>query len=542
MSTPPALSVLTVDDEPHVHSGLDSIIDWNELGCRHVGSALDGKQALEFIAAHLPDVIITDIKMPVMDGLEVVKRVRSIHGYAPAIVVLTGYDDFEYARTALRSGVRDYLLKPVDEEELGRVLTAIRNAEPPGRHVPVPETSLIYSGVISRLVAARPGEDTVATASQLLQVEPQTPLRYALIAPLEDRPAEPGLSWSLTALMDVVTSTVFRESAGWMFQEAEDSIGWLLLPPEAGGGEPSARLRLKGLHRRLSQVFQIPLVVVAGPLVRGAAEAWRSREGAWAFLDAHYLMASPGFYLVPTEPTSASREAPAGEAVLDRLPSETVARVVDALEQQELDRATRAVEESLRLVETRAVAARAIRNWLYALQTELNRLVWDLDGAPSGAIAAIGPLAENLRLRPIGSLRAAILDALEATARQVADLRRLGTSSIVRLVKRRIDRCYAEQISLAELADEFGANPVYLGQLFKRSVGTSFKCYLRGLRIREARRLLEATDLRAFEVAARVGYQDIDYFAEQFRRETGTTPIAFRASARRVRSDRRSET
>lgn len=117
-------TLLAADDEYAIREGLASF-HWDKLGFRLCGSVRNGLQALEIIREHRPDVVLTDIKMPKLDGLQLTGQVRAIHP-ACKLVILTGYKDFEYAKTAIAYGVRDYLLKPVDLKELEAVFIKLR--------------------------------------------------------------------------------------------------------------------------------------------------------------------------------------------------------------------------------------------------------------------------------------------------------------------------------------------------------------------------------------------------------------------------------
>lgn len=122
--------VQIVDDEPIMRMGLSQMIDWHELGFEIAALAQNGKQALEQQEIEKVDVIITDIQMPIMDGLKFIAQVRaeeSQHQHLPKkIVVLTAYDDFDYAKTAIRYGASAYLLKPTDKEELSETMRQIK--------------------------------------------------------------------------------------------------------------------------------------------------------------------------------------------------------------------------------------------------------------------------------------------------------------------------------------------------------------------------------------------------------------------------------
>ena len=111
------LNVMVVDDERIIVEGLTQIIRWGELGLNLIGHAYDGKSALEMIVEKKPDIVITDIKMPRMDGLQMIEAVRS-KGISTHFIILSGFGEFEYAKCALRLEVKDYLLKPCNEKEV----------------------------------------------------------------------------------------------------------------------------------------------------------------------------------------------------------------------------------------------------------------------------------------------------------------------------------------------------------------------------------------------------------------------------------------
>ncbi|WP_020427243.1 response regulator, partial [Paenibacillus riograndensis] len=117
--------VVLADDETFALEGLRTLTDWEELGFEVCGACENGEEALAAIIRSSPDLVITDIRMPEIDGLELIRRVRSLDMEQPIFIVLSGYGEFEYARTAIRYGVRHYLLKPVVDAEWDKVLTDI---------------------------------------------------------------------------------------------------------------------------------------------------------------------------------------------------------------------------------------------------------------------------------------------------------------------------------------------------------------------------------------------------------------------------------
>lgn len=119
------MRIAIVEDEEIIRKGLVFAIDWLELGCVVVGSAGNGLEGLELIRKEKPDIVLTDIKMPRMSGLDMIVQATKDHTFYS--VVLTSYSEFELAQKALRIGVSDYLLKPVDKEELKAVLEKLKS-------------------------------------------------------------------------------------------------------------------------------------------------------------------------------------------------------------------------------------------------------------------------------------------------------------------------------------------------------------------------------------------------------------------------------
>lgn len=122
------LKVLIVDDEPLVRRGIALGVDWAAMGCVVVGEAANGEEGIAAVERYSPNLIITDVRMPKMDGIEMMNRLRA-QGCRAHVIVLTAYSDFSYARSALQFGADDYLLKPFQDQELTAAIDNIRRKE-----------------------------------------------------------------------------------------------------------------------------------------------------------------------------------------------------------------------------------------------------------------------------------------------------------------------------------------------------------------------------------------------------------------------------
>lgn len=118
-------SVILVDDEQMIRESIIELVDWNKAGFEMIGQASNGDEALEFIEKNTPDILITDIKMPIMDGIQLAKEVREKHP-SVKIIFLSGYDEFEYAISGIKLNIIEYLLKPISRVELEETLKKVK--------------------------------------------------------------------------------------------------------------------------------------------------------------------------------------------------------------------------------------------------------------------------------------------------------------------------------------------------------------------------------------------------------------------------------
>ncbi len=163
------LRVFMADDEPWILISMKKIIDWSAEGFVICGEATDGVKAWDRIRNLKPDVVITDIKMPEVDGLELIKRIREA-GMDTDVVILSGYSDFQYARTAIRYNCSDYMIKPVDEEELLEIMRKIAGKHNGTQEVEPEEGYASENSIIHSMLSIM-REDYKTVSQQMLAEE-----------------------------------------------------------------------------------------------------------------------------------------------------------------------------------------------------------------------------------------------------------------------------------------------------------------------------------------------------------------------------------
>lgn len=516
-------TVITVDDEPSIHEGLDAIMDWESLGYRHIGSATNGNEAYRYISQMHPDVIITDIRMPELDGLALIRLIREINDYEPSIIIISGYNDFEYARTALRNDVHDYLLKPIDEEELATRLGELRMRAMEERLRTKSsrlQSVAALSTVVRRLALSEPDNKFFDYAKQLIHADSDARFCFALILPIDAAGAEGRIGLAIDQVRGAIAASKIKRSENLLYRDTAGSIGVLVHVNNNGETNGIDQLWAKGLFRKLSDVLRQRLFLGIGKVVSGLDLIWKSRASLLNLLSLRHSIRGPGFMVHDLNGVAVD-----GPASID--PS-TITKLMDVIETGRLGEigiTLSSVTNGLH-----SISAPALREWIHSVLAECAHLIAQLDGTEPEEIDGLRRLIKEIEFVSLDLLEERLLATLSIVAKMVMDLRVVNRNGTVALMKRHIDRHIGEHLSLKELAERLGMNAAYLGRIFKRVLGVGFKDYQRSRRIHTAQRMLRNTDLRVPNIAAEVGYLDVDHFTDQFKRECGLSPTAYRAS------------
>lgn len=177
--------VLLVDDEMFVRKGLMNLMDWHSLGYEICGEASNGEEALDCIEQLQPDLVIVDIRMPVLDGLALIHQVTSQMVNPPLFVIVSGYHDFKYAQQALRYGVHDYILKPIDETELESTLRKLATALDLKRLASLTGEKLATEPIVETLLHGHYSDQDARALAAALQMEETGQFVY-LLAEIQD--------------------------------------------------------------------------------------------------------------------------------------------------------------------------------------------------------------------------------------------------------------------------------------------------------------------------------------------------------------------
>ena len=248
--------VIIVDDEMFTRKGLIKLIDWEACGFEVVGEADNGEDALELIGRIEPDLVITDIRMPVLDGLELIRRVTEEEAADPVFIIISGYDDFKYAQKAVRYGVHDFILKPIDEIEFTETLQALMMKLTRDQEDRSIKDNLLTGAMIETLILDHPDDAFLAEWEDRLMLKEVGGLYY-MFAELNDihLATEEGMSPSLLVFREILQRTLQRITGGgqpFYLHEHRNRIGFIIpdsmLQPFQGKIRPFVEVLLEQLR------------------------------------------------------------------------------------------------------------------------------------------------------------------------------------------------------------------------------------------------------------------------------------------------------
>ncbi len=539
------MNVLVVDDEPVIRQGLRTLVEWELHGFRLAGEAGDGEEALAYMADHPVDLVVTDLLMPRMDGLELIRRIREAQT-SVGILVLSCLDDFACVKEAMKLGAADYLLKPTMEpEQLLEVLGNMRRSLLQSRQEQ--ERQLRWQ---------RENEET-----KLMRLSRRTGAFVAGGA------AEPELERELFAdggQLAVVVVKVFpaHETASSAVETAAVETGCVAvirlreqqlvlygLQRSASRQEQHARraASAEALAKRLRAALEdgCRAVVSAGPAAAGLTElkllaGWHEQR-----LHRHFYAGElrPGSSLAgprtPGPVTVLAEEAeppPAPVAVaaaVAPLPYEARNDLLRALAGGN----AAGVRHQLERVASHVLAAQPPAGELLAFAAELVVLAEDAVRQHTPHPGAGGDYSRRRAELVADASAAPNAQALFAWLGQAVEellcLPVAGSGSqpsanpFVRMARQFMQENYSRNLSTAEIAEHVKLNRSYLSELYSRETGETLSEALSRIRMEAAKEMLKEGRMKVYEVAEAAGYSDSKIFTKAFKRMTGLTPKKF---------------
>ncbi len=524
-------TVLLVDDEEEVIQVIMRKINWEELGFSVIGSAGNGVKALELMEEFQPDVLVTDIKMPYMDAMELAHRLKTEFP-ATKILLFTGFDEFEYAKEAIHLEVEEYILKPMNSAELKSVFSRLkikldqeisekRSVETLEKYY-LESLPLLRADFYSGLIEGRVHEDEIS--------------RYL---------SECQLSFPGPFFSCLVIHTSSSQEAG--------TIDPQLLAASVRE-HAKERLGKKWQAKSFAYLGNTVLILQLGD----ENEVWELTDECDRFCRYARRMLGAvvtvgigqicGNILDLPRSYSSAREAVSYRAVYGASRAINIREIVP----QKMDRSVSSNESELsdlfrmiRVGSEEEITEAVNRYFLHTSFTDKSLQQQYMDrmellsmllrfSANNGI--TMGENTEDMG-RLYGSLLDTEPDALKnwllkvslSFREQLIRVRSSSTESLVSRAMEYVQNHYAdEKLSLDDICASLGVSNSYFSTVFKKETGSSFVGYLTDYRLDRAARLLIETNEKSYMIASQVGYSDPNYFSYVFKKRFGTSPSKYR--------------
>ncbi len=516
-----SLRVLIVDDEKLERVLIRNGYQWEEHGLEVIGEAESGAEALEFARIRQPDIILTDINMPGMDGLELTKQIRALYPEC-RIIIITGFREFEYARQAVKLGVEDFLLKPINvlviANAIERLKAEIEKEDKKNQEIRelkkniLIDRDVLMESFFQRLVERRIPEDEAKRRLMMYDCSRLADQSVCINIKILNKPDH--------LHTDKILSLIRQQN--WAdalyFVHYMNNILLFFMERDAAAAK-EAGIRL---HQEIDNQLELETTIGMSDLntgYDGISNSFYQSENACG---ASVLLGRNQFISYETYQEIMSHDAPIGDLDWDRFIFAISNCIYEQVEEfisnfsTVLKRSGNANAEYLRLNAT---------DLLSKAGGTLNKYGLDITELTGGE--------ELYQLIQNHSTLDEIIRFTRDIVIQITDYHdKLKVKKENKVVKEALqyieDHLCDPELSLKTIASNIYANESYLSRMFKKEQGISIIAYIMKLRIDESIRLLKTTDLMVYEIAEKIGFREAHYFSICFKKQTGLTVKEFK--------------
>ncbi|MBD0382477.1 response regulator [Paenibacillus sedimenti] len=535
------IQLLIVDDEVHVVERLFSTIQWGSVGVEQVYKAYSGMEALEMLEQISIDIVITDIQMPGISGLQLIDEINRRWPKTKCIL-LSGYSDFNYAKEAILQGTEDYLLKPVTEEDLLSTVSRVKDKLQREWEEVVSRQRLSYTlkenlpllrgNLLNDLLQGRKISDqSLREKMQMLELMDYHDHAFAIMMiRLESEFLEYDIG--RLSLMEYAIGNMVEELFGEKFDSwhAKDAHDYLVFVMKGKGLRDAPDKEETAWLERTASVLQSAVknylkgkisILVSNwgqfpndmnGLYNRSLSAFRKRIG-----NEHELFMRLGDEQAATELTALQRlyEPPTLNHLLEAArwedTEEKLSVIFDEME-------AKYSESQEHLLEVYFSVASAFAYIAHKNGRQLHQLIG----------ADYDRMTEGIPFRTVNQLREWSVRALQRMKEDMDQERKDSRVSLINEIRSFIEQNLASDVSLQSIADHVYLHPVYVSKIYKLETGDNLSDYVNRLRMDKAAYLLKHSQDKIYEIATQLGYQRPHSFNHAFKKHYGMTPQEYR--------------
>lgn len=535
------LKVVLIDDEETIIEGLKVLIDWNALGFEIAGEAYDGEEGLELVKKVMPDIIITDIRMPVLSGLDMIGLVKEFLPLTK-IMILSGYSDFDYARQAIEKGASSYLLKPVSREELVEKITRAKEEICQAKDKVQKERKNavnLYNmqGAAKEKYLKDMVEGRISLQNEMERIWNMFEFGYspenlcAVLFELDGYEAkgfeEQGDEKLLKFAVDnIVEELVLKIDAGVFFSYGEERSVLIVCTKNHTAMKEKVMDIVREIKETVFDFLKITLSVGIGSVCANVNGLFQS------FREASYALEKKFLYGKNITLHIQDVMDKNGDIAFKPIPLQR--ELVQQVEACDREGAAKLLDKLFHYM------IRESKNSPVQVYAEcVNILALLRQSAASGAVNLTELFKENYfsidyfkSFKTYPELQNWMKSLIFSLVDGMVQHSVSHSEQLIEKIKKYIENNYVDA-TRESVACKFFINPSYLSQIFKQSTGCSFTDYLTWVRMEKAKKILLGTDLKIQDIAEKLGYSSSQYFTKVFEKYAGTTPLEYKKNVMR---------
>ena len=529
------LKLIIADDEKWVRTTIKSIIPFEKLNLTLSCEAANGIEALELCRQHAPDIMLTDIMMPGLNGLELIREVKNLLPRL-RIVVISGYNDFEYAKTAMKYGITDYLLKPVDEDELAQVLERISNELREQRQIEKEKDAekerymtalpVVFESFLNQVISRNSmTSEKIRSELQKYGFDFQQSCFTVCVISLD----EDLISYDSREAMDyfktLVRRTMKRYAEAVTFSSEQDKALLVSIANCVNANE-----RIEKAFKLCNQLMQKKHGITISSGISGSTRQLcmlqKLYNNATEALETRFW----------TGPGTLALYSPGclSEDMKLNFSEEMLNKITLNLKLSNIQTAISYVDSISASLENSRIKPALVQEFLWQfLQSVIILLNIQLPFIRHETVmTGILPYERLRRTIFFRNLIEHVKELLQHCFDFYHDKNPQHNDNLIENAKKIIETNFAGDISLEQVAKNVHLSPAYLSELFKKETGMSFIDYKTIVRIESAKKLLLTPSISISEVSVKVGYTDPKYFSKLFKKITGKTIFEYRKEVR----------
>lgn len=510
------------DDNEIILEGLKNGIDWTSLNITVAGTADDGLKAQQMIERCAPDILITDIRMPIMDGIELIRWAKEYNEQL-TVIVISGYDDFQYARQTVSLGVIDYVLKPIDMDEflniLKKAVATCRMANKMHRYT---VTTLLRAAVHGEMSNEELEKECVNV---------RIPFHMYLCMIIVDIGREQCNAYQEAVRYELEKKLLdFGESIQLKGSYVIDQMGSRLGLFVHGDSlqetiEHRDETILEARRSIVSDIVKAEVIIAVSNICRGMYEAAQCAEQCEAALNYRFL-SGPKATIYYNDIAAYTQMVPPADVDDEKLDEQLIAAIKKADKQE--------AQGKLNLM-AMYLRQKGGDSYLYMIMC-VNRLFAHMERELADSNVALSsmftdPLAELKKITTQRNLNDA-MGMLSETVGKMCEFFKEQSKRYSKPVASAItyikDHFNQSDLSIEQVAAAVYLSTAHFSTIFKNEIGVTFTDYLINIRMEHAKRLLLQTDQKIYEISIASGYDSAAYFSSAFKKYTGISPSEFK--------------